>query len=105
MKKILLLAIGVFLSAQLTAYADWINASVVKVDSKENMVTFKNLEAQNADKDMPSLLDVKVKKDANLKNLASLNDLKPGNTVKVNVQKDQNLGIWEASGIELNQNY
>ncbi len=103
MKRIIYLAVFGLLAFQIAAYADWVNGTVAKVDSKNNTVTIQRTEDERDRRDgnLPAQLEVKVNRDADLKNIASINDLKTGDAVKIDVRENKNLGIWEAKGIEL----
>ena len=98
-KKAFLTIIGV-LALQAMVYADWVNGTVQKVDESRDVLFINRIDAEK-NKSMPEQLEVKVTNDAKLKNISSLTELKTGNEVKVDVQENKNLGIWEARGVEL----
>jgi hypothetical protein len=51
---------------------------------------------------LPQELQLRVVRDAKLKNITSLKDLQDGNQVKVDVKQNKDLGVWEAKSVELN---
>ena len=104
MKKttIVTLALGL-LAFQTIASAEVIYGYVQKVDPASNTIMIDRLDtAKNKNQNLPEQLQLKVSRDAKLKNIAAITDLKKDNAVKVDAKQNADLGIWEANSVELN---
>lgn len=98
-----LLALGLFL-LQAFASAEVIQGSVQRIDAANDTLYIRRFDA-DIDKNgkLPREFELKVGREAKLKNIASLQDLENGSPVKVDVKQNKNLGVWEAKSVELNE--
>ena len=100
MKKIATVFVFGLLFAANASYAEWVQGIVSNVDIKAGTIQLNRL-ATDKNKDFPQTLQLNVQRDAKLKNIVSLEDLKKGNHIKVDVKQNKDLGIWEAKAVEL----
>lgn len=95
-----MILMAVFTFFQTAAFAETIKGAITKVDVAASDIYIHRTEI-NKNKDLPQDLQLKVGREAKLKNITSLADLKNGNEVNVKVKENKNLGIWEARSVEL----
>lgn len=97
MKRIVMMLFAGLLAVPSVSYAEWLQGTITKIDINGGNLTLENLDTK---KPYPQPLNLKVTQDAELKNIASLQDLKNGQAVKVDVKENTNLGVWEAKSVE-----
>ena len=91
------LLLGLFLT-QSAAYAEMIRGTITSVDPTNNMfcILKKNILGRTSKE-----LTVKFDDQTQAKNLASLDQLRIGEKVKVDAKKDKASGLLEAKSVEL----
>ncbi len=97
-KTLLLLAASIFL-VQPSVYAASIQGIIQHVDNTGRMLSIQRTDSGN--QDIPKQLEVKILSDAKFKNASSLDDLKNGQEVKLDVKNNQAAGYWDAKSIEV----
>ena len=98
MKRTLPLIVASLFLLQTPSYAAWMSGVVKTVEDRVVTIERANAEIQEA---YPKELRIKILDNAKLKNIASLNDLKAGNEVKLDARANKEQGVWDANYIEL----
>jgi hypothetical protein len=98
MKKTLTFVVASLFLLQTPAHAAWMSGVVKSVEGRIVTIERANAELQEA---YPKELQVKILDNAKLKNVASLEDLKSGNEVKLDARANKEQGTWDANYIEL----
>ncbi len=113
MKRIICLTIFGIFALSTVAHAEWIKGTVLNVDDNNKTITIKRAndlsdDNRNLPPQIPERLQLKVRDDANFKNISSLNELQEGNEVRINIKADREntsasnvVGAFEASDVEL----
>ncbi len=94
-----LIAVMVLGSASVT-YAAWMQGEVVSVNPQEKKLTIERANAQYQEA-YDKNIEVKVLDNAKLKNVASLNEIKEGQEVKLDARANKEQGHWDANYVEL----
>jgi hypothetical protein len=97
MKRCIYLLLFGFFAAQTVGYAEMIQGMIVTLDSANNMLIVRRTDTP---KDGVQQITVKVKSDTKTQNVASLNELKMGQEVKIDA-KESNPGVYEAESVEV----
>ncbi len=100
MKKTLLFIFMSLFLMQTPSYAAWMSGVVKEVDLGERMVTIERSGAQFQEA-YSKELDVKILENAKLKNLASLDELRSGQEIKLDARANKEQGYWDANYVEL----
>ena len=92
--------IGTMFLLQSTSYAAWMSGVVKDVDPTNQTLLIERANA-NTQEAYEKQIRVKVLNNAKLKNIASLDELKDGQEVKMDVRANKEQGHWDANYIEL----
>ncbi len=98
MKKVLPIIVASLFLLQSPAHAAWMSGVVKNVQDRIVTIERANAQIQEA---YPKELQVKILDNAKLKNISSLNELQPGNEVKLDARANKEQGSWDANYIEL----
>ncbi len=98
MKKVLYMVIASTFLIQTSAHAAWMRGIIKDVDGKNVVIERSNANQQTA---YEKELTIKILDNAKLKNIASLDELKAGQEVKLDARANKEQGQWDANYIEL----
>jgi hypothetical protein len=91
--------LGALIVFAAVGHAQSVEAVIHKVDPENNVLTIEPI-GKDAER-LPKPLDVTVTRDADLEGIVSLEELKEGNQVTVEVKENKDLQVWEAKKVEL----
>jgi hypothetical protein len=98
MRKTLPIVVASLFLLQTPVHAAWMSGVVKSVEDRIITIERANAQIQEA---YPKELKVKILDNAKLKNMASLNDLQPGNEIKLDARANKEQGNWDANYVEL----
>jgi hypothetical protein len=98
MRKTLSIVVASLFLLQSPVHAAWMSGVVKSVQDRIVTIERANAQIQEA---YPKELEVKILDNAKLKNISSLEELQPGNEIKLDARANKEQGTWDANYVEL----